>query len=440
MKKCNQLFGTLAVFCFALSLPTGASAQFTFSTPAIVDTTDNAFEPKIITDASGRIFIAAPPGLPGPSVIWRSTDGGVSFASVGPGLVGAVPTNTNITLGGGDCDLASDSAGNLYFVDLWVGESSSVVSHDNGNTWTGVPFSTVPLQDRPWVSANQPGVVFTAVEEIGTGVFISESPSPIAGQSYPVSLLEITDAARGFLFAPTSNVVTNLKGDTYNAYPLGSAPTGMITGPNGGGIGVGKLAAGSLMASNSTVTAAYYAFNQDQCFPIIAVDNANDNNLYVTWCDPVSTNEWDIRFVSSTDGGVTWSNAATVGHGALPWVTAGKPGSVDIAWYSAEPSSGYIGDPNVVADSVSWDVVFTQSVNALAASATFTSPRVAASGAKVGPICTTGSKCSGNRELGDFMSVTSDSGGNALISYVYVPRPASSVLMFTKQTSGTVIK
>lgn len=123
-----------------------------------------------------------------------------------------------------------------------------------------------------------------------------------------------------------------------------------------------------------------------------------------------------------------------------PWITAKTPGKVDIAWYTAEFSSCYIGDPNIALNSTQWDVAFAQSVNALSTTPGFTSPMMAASQAKLGAICTGGSNCSADRELGDFMSVTSDSQGNALISYVHVPRAGSSVVMFTKQTGGTVIK
>ena len=67
------------------------AAGFAFSS-TVVDQSSNAGEPGISSTPSGAIFIDAPAGLPGPSPIWRSTDGGSSFAAVGPGLVGADPT------------------------------------------------------------------------------------------------------------------------------------------------------------------------------------------------------------------------------------------------------------------------------------------------------------------------------------------------------------
>jgi hypothetical protein len=226
--------------------------------------------------------------------------------------------------------------------------------------------------------------------------------------------------------------VTNQKGDTYNLYPVGY-------GYLGAGLALGQLAAGSTAPTNRFISPTYY----DNSLPTdgkIAVDNGVDDNLYVVWTNEVSANEWDIRFTSSSDGGNTWINGGIIGHGVYPWITVKAPGKVDIAWYTAEFSSGYIGDSNIAPDTTQWDVVFAQSVNALSSSPAFTSPLIAASQAKLGSICTGGANCSANRELGDFMSVTSDSLGNALISYTHVPRPGSSVVMFTKQASGTAIK
>ena len=418
-----------------------SSAQtqsFTFGPPvAVDDTRPNASEPGIAVDAAGHVYVNAPPGLPGPSFVWRSDNGGSSFTFAGPGTVGASPNGAGVVIGGGDSNLATDAQNTLYFVDLWLGNSSTAVSHNEGENWFGQPFGTVPIQDRPWVSADPTlagaGNVYSVTEQLGTGLFISISKplGPLSVPIYPITLLEVSDQQRGLTgTAPTGSMATNQKGDTYNVYSI-------FTGSNGAGLGLAKLANGSLSVTNTTVTPAGNAHDQTQSFPVVAVDNQADDNVYVVWTDPVSATDWEIRFASFN--GTTWSNAVTLGHGVYPWITADAAGKVDVGWYSAE-RGGYTGDPNAgAAANAVWDVDFAQSVDALAATPVFTAPAQAATGAKHGNICTQGTNCSGDRELGDFMSIAHDAAGNALMSYVLVPSPGSGLVRVVKQTGGATI-
>jgi hypothetical protein len=368
-----------ATAIFLITLAASSAFAFTFGPPVAVDDSRPGSEPGINADSSGRIFINAPNGLLGPSRVWRSTNAGQSFSFVGPGNVGVTPAPA-VILGGGDSNISIDSANNLYFIDLWLGDSSSAVSHDNGTSWSGQPLSGVPIQDRPWVSADPrpsaTGTGFAVTEQLGTGIFLSESiPGPLAGIVYLIPILEVTDQQRGLVgAAPAGNLVTNPKGDTYNVYSI-------FTGSNGSGLGLAKLPAGGLMVTNTTVPPANNAHDQTQAFPVLAVDNGVNDNLYLVWTDPVSASEWDIRYASFN--GVSWSNPVTVGHGVYPWITADAAGKVDIAWYSAE-RGGYIGDPNAAPAGAVWDVDLAQSVNALAATATFSAPVQAATGAKGG--------------------------------------------------------
>jgi hypothetical protein len=428
--------------CAALALAAGAAsaAAQTFSSPVVIDNTHNASEPGIIADPSGKIFVNGPVGLPGPSLVWRSTDGGSSWTSTGPGTVGATPSAqaANVTLGGGDSNVASDAAGNLYFVDLWLGDASTAVSHDSGNSWLGQPFGTMPIQDRPWVSADprpgQQGIVYSVTEQLGTALWLSRSVvnNPLAGAVYPLSTPEITTVQRGFVgTAPPGNLVTDMNGTTYNVY---STFTG--TAPGQHGVGISSLPAGGTTTTNTSVTPADGSYDTTQNFPVVAVDNAADNNVYAVWTDPTPTS-WNIRFADSTDGGKTWSGAVTVGQGVYPWITADAQGKVDIAWYSAAPS--YTGDPNSAPAGTQWNVAFAQSVNATSSAPTFTAPETAATNIKSGAICTKGTGCSADRELGDFMSIAHDAAGNALIAFATVPTSGHSNIEFNKQTSGTTI-
>lgn len=82
----------------------------TFGGPVAVGDSRPGGEPGIIADNAGGIFVNAPPGLPGPSNVWRSTDGGATFTFAGPGTVGAWPNGVGVAIGGGDSNLASDAS------------------------------------------------------------------------------------------------------------------------------------------------------------------------------------------------------------------------------------------------------------------------------------------------------------------------------------------
>jgi hypothetical protein len=414
-----------------------AGAQ-TFSAPVVIDNTHNASEPGIIVDPSGQIFVNAPIGLPGPSLVWRSSDGGSTWTSTGPGTVGASPSPAaNATIGGGDSNLATDASGNLYFIDLWLGDASTAASHDSGASWTGTPFDSMPIQDRPWIAADprpgQEGTVTSVTEQLGSGLWLSRSVvSALGGVLDPLTTPEITTVQRGFVgTVPPGNLVTGMNGTTYNVY---ATYTGAA--PGNYGVGLSALPAGATTTTNTAVTPATGSFDTTQNFPVVAVDNANDNNVYVVWTDPTSSSSWDIEFADSSDGGNTWSPAILVGHGVYPWITADAPGKVDIGWYG---SPTYNGDPNSAPSGTNWQVDFAQNTDALASPSSFSAPEAATGTIKTGQICTQGTNCSANRELGDFMSIAHDSAGNALISFVSVPSPGTSDVEFTKQTSGTTI-
>src|SRR5260370_41979091 len=82
----------------------------------------------------------------------RSFDGGQPFRWVGGA---AQPFGKPLScVGGGDSELATDTAGNLYFSDLTLANMSTARSGDQGRSFafscTGVPATPV---DRPWLAA-----------------------------------------------------------------------------------------------------------------------------------------------------------------------------------------------------------------------------------------------------------------------------------------------
>jgi hypothetical protein len=124
-------------------------------------------------------------------------------------------------------------------------------------------------------------------------------------------------------------------------------------------------------------------------------------------------------------------SVASAGTNTFPWVAAGSGGRVDVAWYHTNELSEQGTCPsgsgtcaNYGAGSfrnAEWSVQMAQSLNANAASPSYTTANVSETYVKHGQICTNGLGCAtgGDRSLGDFLQVTIDNQGAALVCYVF---------------------
>jgi hypothetical protein len=135
---------------------------------------------------------------------------------------------------------------------------------------------------------------------------------------------------------------------------------------------------------------------------------------------------------------VTWSAPARVtgsgssaGTSTFPWITAGSNGRVDVAYYhtSERSEQGTCGSGTGTCTNygaarltkAEWSVQLAQSLDAHAAAPAYHAVPVSEVPVKHGPICTNGLGCTtgGDRGLGDFLQVTTDAQGAALVSYVF---------------------
>ncbi len=135
---------------------------------------------------------------------------------------------------------------------------------------------------------------------------------------------------------------------------------------------------------------------------------------------------------------VTWSDpqqitgtGTSAGTNTFPWITAGSDGRVDVAYYHtaevSEPGTCASGSGTCTlygAGSLTkaeWSVQLAQSINAHDPSPSYTTADVSEGYVKHGQICTNGLGCTtgGDRSLGDFLQVTTDPQGAALVSYVF---------------------
>ncbi len=135
---------------------------------------------------------------------------------------------------------------------------------------------------------------------------------------------------------------------------------------------------------------------------------------------------------------VTWSapqqitgTGASAGTNTFPWIVAGSDGRVDVAWYHtsevSEPGTCASGSGTCTLygagsfTKAEWTVDMAQSLGAHDSSPAYSTSQVSESYVKHGQICTNGLGCAtgGDRSLGDFLQVTTDNQGRALVSYVF---------------------
>ncbi|MCA1834139.1 MAG: hypothetical protein ABR548_15370 [Actinomycetota bacterium] len=167
----------------ALIVPISAHATrvpLRFGPPTMISSeTSEAWEPSLLTDAFGNIFITARRGTTdlalavdersptlsrSASWLWMSNDDGKTFTDV-PGY----PLDVQNHEWGYEGDLALDDAGHLYFVDQTYADSTMTRWTVSGLGSIAMDFhrpflpTAQPVDDRPFLAAHGDGHAFYAV-------------------------------------------------------------------------------------------------------------------------------------------------------------------------------------------------------------------------------------------------------------------------------------
>ena len=393
----------LAVFSFAESSPkllerlAATAATPTFGHPVISGIGGLGFEEAVRLDPTdpNRIYTSAPgTASADTSWIWHSLDGGKTFKWV----VGATPFEGKVTTchGGGDTEIAVDSAGHLYFNDLTLANFSTARSDDFGATFTcsntGVPDTAV---DRQWYAIDgdptNGGSIYLVNDEIGPGgavcgssvinntLVMYRSPAlglgPTAGIQFgpankvtapgscdeaimgnneisPVATKTGQPTGTPGVYATLPNAVKHIYVIHDNAqlnkiligrcFPVDfGLPVANVSDPTGlncTDLPVADLAAGRKTGGD---------------FPTMAIDKAG--NLYAVWEEaPIDgsgniTGDTVLMYSYSTNEGNTWSAPIQIDTSGSPegvlhnnvfaWMAAGDDGRVNIVWYGTKAVS-----------------------------------------------------------------------------------------------------
>jgi len=491
------------------------SPSIRFASPTVVNELVPGFEPDVVQDASqtgsrGRLYSSWPNGFSTTiSYLDRSDDKGASFHPTA-GSVGGKPFTC---VGGGDSELqVSRKDGQLLFADLQgLTNFSTSSSTDGGNTFdtscTGVTGAGV---DRQWIAVDDNGgtspigsgptdgrayLIYDNVAQ-GTGSNNTLSNSPVVnattdGVNYggcldpgatvckaPAAVISAQDDIVGNDFvdgnpgSPRYHAIDEVRGSgdshrvlfsTCRGAASGTATTAAETAAKCANPTLVRTGDTALVNENwsdhtvASLPAGYVA----KSFDIGAIDTAG--NVYVTWVQykldskGAFASTGQVELASSQDGGKTWSaphqlNPPSQPTVIFPWITAGDPGRVDVAWYSA-PQASFKGVPGPdPLENGTWDVSMAQSLNALSPSPSFALTKVNDHVVKYGDISTGGLGGSADRSLGDYLQVKTGNNGEAIVSYVddtsgnrnnditqgsgEDPPEASGPTMFARQVAG----
>lgn len=396
----------------AVVLPNLPSAQAaTFGTPVVVSSA-NVSEPGVEIAPDGTIYVHGPNGLPITSSIWRSGNGGASFA--------LTPSTTRAGLGGGDIDMAIQPNGKLAFTDLWLGSSSVGASNDKGNTWVSSQFQGTPVQDRQWVETTGNDVVYHVTHQLAAGLVVSKSVD--GGVTYPVQTLAASTLDQGNCICPAGFMVAEA-----GTQPLGIDDKVGVAYTTATGVKFARSSNGGLTWTQSTIDTTGGGSTLDS-FPVVA--NAGNGTLIAVWLDVTNTAS-RVMLSRSTNWGANWSSPSSLvatGSSVFPWVDA-TPTKVGVSLYHTSSS----GRPDSVPNSAQWYLKYLDSSDG---GATWSSLTTADSTAvKSGPICVDGISCSSDRELGDFQMIALNANDKANIAYVRSINGANDTeVRFVKET------
>ena len=413
-------------------------------------------EPEIKVDLYGNIYVTAMQGVPGGIDLWKSVDNGATFTYLGEpdGAQDHCPSLPQcFGAGGGDDQIDVSTGGYLYVSSLWLGNVTVSTSYDGGmggvlpgQKWEVNPAAAgIPSDDRQWVAAYGPQTLYMAYANTaltsppgGIGLFIVKSTD--AGKTFgpPVEITAVTPL-------DTVNVQGNLVVDPYN----GNIYTSYI--PNAATNEI-RLARSSDGGTTWVITTAYTGpagTTNRGVFPILAVDRGG--NLHLAFSQVDALNHAHVFLTSTSNPAAanpTWLPAVQVDSGTgnsttniMPWIVAGSPGIVDVAWLGTAAQS-----PDVPSN---WFVHFSQTTNAMSGSPIFNQTQVTANAVHNHSVCFNGLGCTGdpdgdigNRDMLEYFTMALDPEGKAHIAFPdsITNCPSSNCqtnAWYSKQTGGT---
>lgn len=451
-----------------------AATPPTFGEPTISGVQGNGFEQDIRLDRQGRVYTSAPDSLSSTvSTVWRSLDRGQTFKWVPAAQQPSGKLDTCV--GGGDAELATDSANNLYFNDLTLANFSTSRSGNQGRTF--VPASCTGVSDvvvdRQWYAVDgnptNGGNIFLAYDQVAQATPVTCPNGGIAQVGNNLLVIARSpffggSAAAGVQFASSQPISCDegiMGNDEFFNYPDHGKRVFVIhDNANFNSVSMGRCDVTAtppppvgLTGLTNCVDVLISSFPNGKTggnFPTMTIDRAG--HLFATWEQaPVDgsgkVGNSVLMFSTSSDEGDTWTTPQQLptpglNNNVFAWPAAGDSGRIDVAWYGtpAGVSPGCVspcGPDTVQGD---WSLWMAQTLDN---GAHWTAPILAGEHfIHRGNIQTVMGGQVGDRTLGDFLQVRIGLNGEANISYADSNNRDEFALphaMFVRQNGGSSV-
>ncbi len=323
-----------------------------FATLANVSTEHPGAEPVVDVGPEGTIYVAGkgfdretdPSGFTYASnfraTVWRSTDGGDTWTDVSPPDTGRWSTHDTYVAAAPDGTVyAANAYGRFLTSPAPIGptyQSTPSTFHlfrsaDAGDTWERLETPQVPNPvHRMWIEPAEGGTVDVTLSTLDPSRrAIQEGPStrPLwylgsedGGDTWeaPVLVHEDTSFGSALVRTPDGTLAMAL----WTPYQEGPDWTLMRSADGG------ETWQANRFGPDGTIEGFASSWH-----PLVA---GPDGAMHLAWAQAVD-GEVRLRYVSSTDGGDTWTDARSLvdveGEAMLPWAAAAGAGALDVVWY-----------------------------------------------------------------------------------------------------------
>jgi hypothetical protein len=264
-------------------------------------------EPSIEIAGDGTIYATGVCCVGDAPPIWVSRDDGVTFTEL------MSDTKLRETYGV-EGDLAIDDDGDLFWVDISLAHAQTA-SWTKDGTWRHTSYQVLrPLEDRPWIRAEGNDIVYFVYNAGGAtaGGYLYKSTD--GGRTFPVE----PNFVSSYLFP---NAAVRSPGEIW-----------LVGSPDERIIADHSVDAAASWEANETV---YTMPDGQGTYGFITPAIDESGTPYVVWAEGNASIGYSIRVAHRLADG-TWGPAQTVspaGSHVMPWIAAGGPGKVAVAWY-----------------------------------------------------------------------------------------------------------
>lgn len=371
---------------------------------SLIAANDAGSEPSLGVTPDGVLFTDLG------SNVYRSDDQGVTWRLMG---------DPNPTVPNFDPDLAVDLDGTVWESRLYVACAEVAVSQDKGASWASNPAVCPGLVgDRQYVVPTQGGEAYVYFHQLPTfwqTAFKTTDHGatwlPTGPAEFPDHLL-LANGGSGWGGGGFYNRVTGSVFFTFSYSHQQGADN--PTGADGAGYTVTHDGGRSWTARQAAVL-------DGQQLGLGLVTGAADDagNVYLTWGEALGDKADDLAIyvAASTDDGETWSGKVRVDAGTgskvFPVIVAGEAGKVAIAYYEGSLAAF----PDNMEGTWNVTLAWTTDFFANEVAPVFQHGQLTTTPVKAGPICISGTTCTGDREFADYFDAVRMPDGRVGVTY-----------------------